>query len=229
MAESNSGDPEVSDIANPPPLKLASIAPEHLLVFNAYPVLRPSYLLLTESHRHQQSSPLTLPDFQAARLTLDQLEHMSGGKRHMMIYNCGRDGGCSRMHKHMQFFEYPEQFTLFPDAPANAIINVPFQYEVVRHDATPVANIALSIYESYSSCVKRFGGTTDLESKQVPHNVVMAREWTLMIPRRRASTSGASANAMGMMGLVWVGSEDELKKWTTRGPSQILSELGVPS
>lgn len=55
----------------------------------------------------------------------------------------------------------------------------------------------------------------------------MTREWTVVIPRRADQVSGLSANAAGMMGLVWVSTEEEMEKWKRKGPWGILGELGM--
>ena len=48
-----------------------------------------------------------------------------------------------------------------------------------------------------------------------------------MIPRRTARVGGISANAAGMMGLVWVGTKGEMDEWEKRGPWRVLGELGL--
>ena len=219
-----------SDISSPPSLYIAPIAPSHTLTLNAYPVLRPSYLLLTDSPTQQQSSPLYSSDIDAAWIALDRLERGSGGEKYMMIYNCGREAGCSRSHKHMQLFPRPLDFVLFPDGPSEGILNVPFYYDIVRlRMLAPDAGASASqVYNAYLSCLHRTREYLGIEvNGYLPHNVVLVREWILFIPRRKARVGGVSANAAGMMGLVWVMSEEELAEWRRRGGRSILGELGI--
>lgn len=61
-----------------------------------------------------------------------------------------------------------------------------------------------------------------------PHNVVLVREWMIVIPRRSNNFEDITANAAGMMGSVWLKSEDELDRWKQVGPTKALAGLGFP-
>lgn len=65
------------------------------------------------------------------------------------------------------------------------------------------------------------------DDEPIPHNVIMTREWTVVIPRRAARVDGLGTNAAGMMGLIWVGTKKEMEEWERRGPWRILGELGL--
>jgi ATP adenylyltransferase len=58
-----------------------------------------------------------------------------------------------------------------------------------------------------------------------PHNVVLTKEWMIMMPRRTNDYEGA--NACGMMGLPMMSSQETQQKWIDVGSAKILSELGV--
>ena len=147
----------------------------------------------------------------------------------MMIYNYGRDAGCSRSHKHMQMFPRPLDFVLFPDRPLNDIVKVPYIYDLIRlSPSSSTAEIASSIFSAYLSCLQHARAVLGVgESEHVPHNVVLVRGWMLVIPRKRARVGGMSTNAAGMMGLVWVATEEELKEWKERGAWNVLREMGI--
>lgn len=49
----------------------------------------------------------------------------------------------------------------------------------------------------------------------------------MVIPRRKARSGLASANAAGMMGMVWVTCKEEFEAWETQGPVQVLEDSGV--
>lgn len=221
--------PTISDITRPPSLHIAPIPPSHSLDLNAYPILRPSYLLTTDSPIHRQSSPLDVSDIQAAWKALNHVESISSGDRYIVIYNCGKEGGCSRTHKHMQLFPCPEDFMLFPDRSSEENFKVPYVYEIFRADrGLSGAEVTSALFKYYVSGLQRARELLGIgEGEHVPHNVVLVREWMLVIPRRKAGLGGVSANAAGMMGLVFVGSEEEMEEWKRRGPLSVLSELGV--
>ncbi|MDI1485967.1 MAG: hypothetical protein OHK93_004156 [Ramalina farinacea] len=223
-------DPTISDIPRPSSLHIGAVPPSHILDLNAYPVLRPSYLLLTNSSTHRQTSPLNVADVHAAWTAADRLESGSHGVKYMVIYNCGREAGCSRSHKHMQLFPCPPDFVLFPDRTPDECLKVPYVYELVRLDpsSSRADDTTLQIFTAYRTCLQRARAVLGIEEgEHVPHNVVLVREWILVIPRRKGRVGGVSANAAGMMGLVWVASEEELEEWSRRGGFRLLGELGI--
>ena len=148
----------------------------------------------------------------------------------MMIYNCGREAGCSRSHKHMQLFPCPPDFVLFPDRTPDERLSVPYVYELVRlsPSSSRADDTTLRIFTAYQFCLQRARVVLGIEEgEHVPHNVVLVHEWILVIPRRKARVGGVSTNAAGMVGLVGVASEEELEEWRRRGGFSLLGELGV--
>lgn len=65
-------------------------------------------------------------------------------------------------------------------------------------------------------------------TKITTYNVVMVKQWIILIPRASKGYDGIGANGAGMMGLVWVGSKQEREGWTRLGMSKYLQYLGVP-
>lgn len=231
LPDLNPADPSASDISLPP-VTIASIPPSHTLTLNAFPVPRPSYLLLTTSPTHKQTSPLDLSDVAAACTVLNRLEQGDDGKEYMVIYNCGRDAGCSRSHKHMQLFPRPLDFVLLPDRTPEEIatMNVPFLYYVFRVGPSLLNedDIPPQILSGYLGLLQHARSVLGIEEgHHVPHNVVLVRSWIVVIPRRRAGVGGVSANALGMLGIEWVGTKEKFEEWETRGGRSVLRELGV--
>lgn len=209
-------------------------------MFNAYSVLRPSFLLLTDSSEYRQDAPLSLIDITAARNALASLSHNHLIKSSdaedkqiagwMVIYNCGPAAGCSRLHRHMQIFPYPD-YQLFPDRPTDNSATVPYICNLIRHPSSisHLSEISNHIFESYTAALDQFRGLLGIGCKDepVPHNLVMTGGWTVIIPRRTAQVDGISANAAGMMGMVWVETEDKFEQWNKLGPSWVLGKLGL--
>lgn len=214
-------------------LIIATILDTHLLVINKFCVFRPQYLLLTVNSYRRQYEPLDKEDLDAAWRFLDSAE-----TPHFLIYNCMKEAGCSRDHKHMQIFsrtacmEEDCQFELFPDIISQVPPVVPFRYFLHRFSKTANAEPVtggrlLEVYETLlDECKEALG--LPKGAKKCPHNVVLVKEWMMLIPRRRAGVEGACANAAGMMGMVWVMRDEQIEKWKALGPSKVLSELGVP-
>lgn len=62
----------------------------------------------------------------------------------------------------------------------------------------------------------------------IPHNVLLDRDWMVVIPRREAAWMGGDCNAISMLGMNWVSGEDKIEKWVGLGPAEVLRRVGVP-
>lgn len=61
-----------------------------------------------------------------------------------------------------------------------------------------------------------------------PHNMILTRRWMLVLPRRRAAVNKeAGANAIGMLGVIAVGTRKEMDHWVRLGLTEGLRQLGV--
>ncbi|KAL2127557.1 hypothetical protein VTI74DRAFT_10549 [Chaetomium olivicolor] len=205
--------------------ELATLGPTHLLAVNKFPAARPHLLLLTQDGFRRQYEVLDLDDITAAHQVISSFD-----SRQLLLFNCGLNSGCSRMHKHMQIFPAPdpEHFALWPDS-TNPV--VPYQF-FIHHflDGLPPPEEILTVYQSLlCQAEKCFEDTTLHSESAVPHNVVMDRNWLLVIPRRAAGWDGADTNAAGMLGMVWVHDEERMKLWLEKGPADVLARIGIPA
>ena len=215
------------DIDNPTPdWHIASVGSSHILTLNKYSVFRPQYLLLTNSSSDRQSAPLTEADLRAAWVTLHSLQEES-----VMFYNCGKESGSSRAQKHMQLFPRPPasvDFTLFPDRPVQ--VKIPYDFYISRWVGEDCQRVENDLYTRYAKLLHRVRLRLASENcKELPHNVVLVKEWMIVIPRRKAGVGMANVGAAGMMGMVWVKNEEELWEWQRQGLLEVLAQVGVPS
>ncbi|KAF1852080.1 uncharacterized protein K460DRAFT_373940 [Cucurbitaria berberidis CBS 394.84] len=205
-------------------LILTQLNGTHDLALNLFCVDRPQLLILTlDSYRRQYES-LDQDDFAVMLETLRRFPSM------YVIFNCGEKGGCSRLHKHLQGL-------LGPPYAFNYLINagedkkkVPFQY-FSRHLLPGFKEVSTSVLlEVYTELLSRCRKVLGLGvAESCPHNVIMWDDWIIVIPRRNGITQGASANAGGMLGSVWVTDQSAVEEWTRIGCANVLRELGVPS
>ncbi|KIW89483.1 uncharacterized protein Z519_09639 [Cladophialophora bantiana CBS 173.52] len=218
-----------SDLVDADPgLIVTKIHGTHLLVLNRFAVFRPQYLILTLDSFRRQTENLDETDLKAASLVLDHLSH-----EHFIMFNCGNEAGCSRLHKHMQVIPCLDGFTLFPDVEGLDPESVPFRYFIRRIEpgTDGALDSLLPIYErlrneAYEAWQAYTGDTLDY----FPHNMMLTKRWMMVVPRRRvAAAQGATANAAGMMGMVWVTNTQQMDRWQQPGPAQVLAELGVPT
>ncbi|KAK3302703.1 ATP adenylyltransferase-domain-containing protein [Chaetomium strumarium] len=225
--------------------EVATLGSTHLLAINKFPAARPHLLILTQDGFRRQHEALDLSDLTAARQVLASLE-----SRHLLLFNCGIDSGCSRMHKHMQAFPAPDpkDFPLWPDeeeaklanAQVQQVVKPTFKFFLHRFadDGLPPPDTLLGIYrglvrraerEAAGYVVAREEGGEGEQVAVVAHNVIMDRSWLLVVPRRAAGWDGVDTNAAGMLGMVWVHSEEKMKLWMERGPGNVLARLGIPA
>ncbi|KAL4761945.1 putative phosphorylase [Aspergillus foveolatus] len=217
-----------SDIANDDPATLlATFHGTHLLVVNKFCMFRPQLLLLTSDSYRRQREPLDLVDLRAACTVLTSLD----APPQFVIYNCGPTGGASRQHKHLQVLPRPPR--LFPDVESDNRA-VPYKYFLrYLHDielGSPEGQRKLfEVYrELLAEAKQSLRGYLEDNGNYIPHNVALVREWIIVIPRRNAAFEGITANTPGMLGSVWLMSEEEMEQWRHVGPKRVLAGLGVP-
>ncbi|KAF2798564.1 hypothetical protein K505DRAFT_267399 [Melanomma pulvis-pyrius CBS 109.77] len=205
-------------------LKVAKLNNSHDLALNLFCVDRPQFVVLTLDSYRRQHEPLDLDDFKAALEMVTSLSDM------YLIFNCSEEAGCSRVHKHMQGLRGPPTaFEAFVggDRERSAI---PFQY-FVHHFAQGFgkaeAKELLGVYEDLLRQTRGVLGKTVTDV--CPHNVILWRDWIIVVPRRRAAVGSASANAAGMLGSIWVPDRSGVDEWLRLGGRSILKELGVPA
>ena len=211
-----------SDIADADPkLLVATLNDSHILVIGKFCVIGPHLLLLTKDSYRRQRKSLDADDLAAAYSVITTLN-----PQHFAFYNCGLAAGASRQHKHIQIL--PRPGPMFPDKPDFDRSMIPFRFflrylEDVDQKPGQLAHI-------YSELLAQARVVLNIPNDEdCPHNMVLVREWILVIPRRSNDFNGVTANSAGMMGYVWLGKSEELDRWKRVGPVLALAGLGIPS
>ncbi|KAK4667855.1 uncharacterized protein QC764_704070 [Podospora pseudoanserina] len=224
----------------------ADVGLGHYMIFNKFCAARPHYLLLTQNGHRRQHESLNFDDFGTlwgvlSVLNKDWEAKKPGARRYMGMFNCGIDSGCSRLHKHMQVLAVPDEaeFGLWPDSASKCI---PFKY--YKHDIDGRLDELSREREAWERYFEFTAAAQEALMKAgyipnapdgvdateiVPHNIILTREWLLVIPRTQAGMNGADANAAGYLGMVWVSDEGRMRKWTDQGPVELLTRLGLPN
>lgn len=96
---------------------------------------------------------------------------------------------------------------------------VPFNHAVKKLPSEPSSAQLIETYETLLHLAK--------VDKAAGHNVLIVKEWMLVIPRRQGRKGVLSANAAAMAGMVWVIGEEEVRQWVEQGPMNLLCEFGV--
>lgn len=185
---------------------------------------RPQLLVVTSDSYRRQHEPLDADDFAA------MLEVLRKWEGWYFIFNCGEKGGCSRVHKHVQGLKGPPHAFDALVRAENEEGGVPYKYFTHRFEQGFEAVSVSQVLEVYKSMLVRCREALDLDEKEeiCPHNVVLWKNYIIVIPRRAGIWKGASANTGGMMGSVWVPDQAEMDKWLELGCANVLRGLGVP-
>lgn len=102
---------------------------------------------------------------------------------------------------------------------------VPFEHYVVGISKDAKASDVFQQYQKALSKTKEsFKGKEEKEA----YNVVLVRDWVVLVSRTSKGRDDAPTNAAGMLGMVWVRSDEERQKWTDLGLSTYLALLGIP-
>ncbi|CEJ60709.1 hypothetical protein PMG11_09272 [Penicillium brasilianum] len=212
--------------------EISEIGNSHLLIANKFCWAKPHFLILTSDGYQRQYESLNEGDLQGIWSFLSTMS-----TDYVAFYNCGQDGGCSRLHKHMQLIPTPEgTFASFLDSDGKEPEPpFPFQWFHHRFESEDITSQQLTgIYKKLIKQATEIGGGLSEHAHNAPlgaacpHNLIMTKRWMIVVPRLRAAiTQGVAANAMGMLGYIAVATEDEVEKWIRTGPTYALRELGV--
>ncbi|KAI4932393.1 hypothetical protein J4E86_011615 [Alternaria arbusti] len=206
-------------------LNITQLNGTHDLALNLFCVDRPQLLMLTLDSYKRQHEALDLDDFEVMLQVLRKLPNF------YVIFNCGEKGGCSRIHKHLQGLRGPPHaFDHIMASLTDSSKKVPFQFFVHEFShgfSNTPASTVVDVYKTFIARCRTLMGTCEEETP--PHNVIMWADRLVVVPRRRGTTEGASANAGGMLGSVWISEQKHVDEWLRLGYANVLRELGVPS
>ncbi|KAM0243978.1 hypothetical protein ACHAP5_006742 [Fusarium lateritium] len=206
----------------------------HLLVANKFSFSRPHLMLLTRDGFQRQYEPLSESDIRASWDMLNSLNDATND--HVAFYNCGKDGGCSRLHKHLQLMPLPASgFAVdFLNLHVAEEPRLPFKWLYRRFNGTEspvqVTEIYVDLLQKATKVWEESTGKNVSDGHACPHNVAFTNRWIVVIPRRCAAVNKeAGVNSLGMLGIIAVATEQEVDNWKRLGLAKSLAELGVPS
>ncbi|MGB3514699.1 MAG: DUF4922 domain-containing protein [Microcoleaceae cyanobacterium] len=223
-------------------LFVADISSTHLCLLNKYNVVDEHLLIVTREFEEQENL-LTLRDFQALGACMAEFDGLA-------FYNGGKTAGASQRHKHLQIVPLP----LTPDGATqtNNPIKIPiesaiasakfddkigtiaeftFQHALVKLDPSWVnspVDSAARILESYFTLIKAVGikGSDGMSGKQSEsYNLLVTREWMLVVPRMEEEFQNISINSLGFVGAMLVKNREQMEIIKQNGPLKILQKV----
>ncbi|MCM8596489.1 phosphorylase [Accumulibacter sp.] len=214
-----------------PALTVAEVSPGHIAVLNKFNVLD-GHLLLVTSAFEDQRTLLGPADFAAWCACLAEYPGLG-------FYNGGPEAGASQSHKHLQIVPLPLSMAE-PGVPIAALFGgegpacpaIPFAHGFARlrsaraGDLVSVGSEAHALYRRLLAdlgigAIRRDGR----EWQSAPYNLLLTRDWMLVVPRRCESWQGISINGLGFAGSLFVRHTGELERIRRHGPMGVLQTV----
>jgi len=220
-------------------LYVADLSATHVALLNKYNVFEHHLLIITRAYEDQEQW-LTLADFEALSVCMAAF----GG---MGFYNAGRLAGASQPHKHLQVVPLPlaapgpdipiapllEEATSVPGDSATG--RLPFAHAVMGLDPgwiTSPGDGARELLKTYYTLLQRMGMGNAAEMRDGrqtgPYNLIVSREWMLLVPRRRETYHAITVNALGIAGALLVWDDAQLRVLREEGPMAALKYVCLP-
>ncbi len=219
-------------------LFVADISDTHVCILNKYNVADFHLLLITRAFEEQESL-LTLEDFTAMWACLAEYDGL-------VFYNAGKIAGASQRHKHLQILPLPlaPTGTQTPIEPLllsakfeNSIATIPglpFVHAFAKfesHLQSPFS-VAKSTLECYRALLRVVGledGKENSNNKQSdPYNLLVTREWMLLVPRSQESFESIPVNSLGFAGSLFVRNQEQMQILKHHGPMDVLKNVAIP-
>ena len=217
---------------------VAEISETHICLLNKFNVIDHHLLIVTRSFEDQETL-LTLRDFDAICLCMAEYDGMA-------FYNGGEIAGASQQHKHLQIIPLPMANkgprvpieplfkSVRPEGTLGIIPGIPFIHSFARfvpdllENSEDAAESSLGLYRAMLHAVGLNSPTDPYESRQSgPYNLLLTREWMLLVPRSEECFESISINALGFAGALLVKNEEQMRILKQVGGMAVLKSTGV--
>jgi ATP adenylyltransferase len=219
-----------------PDLWVADLTSTHLCLLNKFNVVDYHLLIVTRAYESQENW-LTLADFEALSISLTEIDALG-------FYNGGKLAGSSQPHKHLQLIPLP----LYPDgmrlpieiAIAKAkfqenlgkITDFSFVHALVRlPDFEPLnlKSAAAQLMNQYHLLLTSVGLSPHGTLQTGAYNLLVTREWMMIVLRSQEGFQGMGVNALGFAGALLVADAEQLAQLKALSPLQLLEAVAVRS
>ena len=206
-----------------PELFVSEVSDTHYALLNKYHVIE-SHLLVVTKDYVDQNVLLGRADFDALARCFP------GAAPAIAFYNGGSGSGASQSHKHMQVVNLP--LAPWRDIPMAPLLEGPPPDLPFRHAFAHVqASDGAQMHQCYRALLARTGieghPHADGERQSAPYNLLIARDWMLLVPRSVDTFAGASINSIAYAGALFVREPHQLEAIRAVGPMAVLGQVGV--
>lgn len=211
-------------------LFVADISDTHVCLLNKFNVVAHHLLIVTREFEDQEKR-LTVKDFEAVWTCMAEFDSLA-------FYNAGVTAGASQAHKHLQQIplplgDAPQAIPMdellegeIDDGRLTRVPGIPFVHSVTGMgslaclEASQAAARTEQLYHDMLETVGR-------ERKAAPYNLLVTRNWMLLVPRTEEKYGPISVNALGFAGSLLVRNENELSFVREQGPMTLLRNVTV--
>lgn len=217
-----------------PALTVAALGDKHLVVLNKFPVIERHLLLVTRSFE-AQTAPLTTADFRA-------LAGVIGAHGGLGFYNGGSVAGASQPHKHLQWV--PADCAASGAGLAAVVRDLPSTAagELIEHPALPWAHAFVRLDTTAWDDADAAGAMLQAAFRAAcarvalpaaadpmpPYNLLVSRDWLLLVPRRCEKWQDVSVNSLGYAGSLFVRDREQIERLRAAGPLAVLAAVSQP-
>jgi len=200
-------------------LFVADVSDTHVCLLNKFNVIDHHLLIVTRAFVDQDAL-LDEQDFEALCVCMAEFPALG-------FYNAGTVAGASQPHKHLQMVPLPLA-PAGPPVPIHPLLtptpDLPFAHAFRTLDSarmrTPreAASYTLGLYREL---LREVG----LDVDRGPYNLLVTREWILLVPREEECFDGVSVNALGFAGALLVRDRTQLQRLKDLGPMSVLAHV----
>ena len=231
VAAATRTDPGTNPFLPPDPdLTIGPIGANHIAILNKFPVI-PRHLLIVTRAFEDQTTPLKHDDFDALAQVMTRL----GG---LGFYNGGVEAGASQRHKHLQWIPddgATANLAIFSSSLPDTLApfgttshpSLPWQHCFVRLRGADDGGASLTgatlarAYAHACDALRILGEARPA----VPYNLLVNRDWLLLLPRSHAQHRDIPVNALGFAGSLFVRKAEQIATIRQIGPLQLLAAV----
>lgn len=207
-------------------LFVSNIFPTHLAVLNKFNVVENHLLIITKEFVDQESL-INAQDFSALSACLKQINGLA-------FYNSGKIAGASVQHKHLQIVPFPLAPFLEQTPLDQALLQLEIKEKFFQLPQFPFSHYFAKINDHYSGdflsetylqLLEKLNIKIENNKPNQAYNLLLTRNWMLIVPRKAESYQGISINSLGFAGALLVRNEEQLALLKQKQPINILSKI----
>lgn len=216
-------------------LFVSDLSDQHLVLLNKFNVVDHHLLMVTRDFVSQKTW-LDAADCLALAIVLSEMKGLA-------FYNGGWAAGASQPHKHLQMVPLPF-FPDRPDLPISPLISAAALQGIGQSPALPFVHgiaplsldwtdspqtLASLLLDTYYQLLGAIGlpWQPDTPEATGAYNLLVTRDWMLMVLRSQPSFEDVAINALGFAGSLLVRNPQELEHLKQVGPMTVLQNVGV--